>query len=283
MILSEYRTYFYEQLNALYPQEERVTFFKAFAEKFLEMQPVQIPISLNKELTGAEVAALNEALLKLKNHEPLQYILGETEFYGFPFKVAPGVLIPRPETEELVDWIYQDFKNKSDSISILDIGTGSGAIAVSLAKLIPETSVSAIDISTKALTIAKNNAVLNSVEVNWIEQDILSTTGLEQSYDVIVSNPPYVRDLEKVEIQPNVLNYEPHEALFVADDNALVFYKKIAELAFQSLKLNGILYFEINEYLGNEMLELVKNNGFEKVELRNDFAGKPRMLKAKRT
>ncbi|RXG15524.1 release factor glutamine methyltransferase [Leeuwenhoekiella aestuarii] len=283
MKLSEYRSYFYEQLIALYPQEERVTFFKAFAEKFLEMQPVQIPISLNKELTKAELELLNEALLKLKNHEPLQYIIGETEFYGFPFKVASGVLIPRPETEELVDWVYQDFKKNNASISILDIGTGSGAIALSLAKLITQASVSAIDFSTKALAIAKDNAELNSVKINWIEQDILSTGGLGQSYDVIVSNPPYVRNLEKVEMQSNVLKYEPHEALFVADDNALIFYKKIATLAFQSLKQNGILYFEINEYLGDETLELVKNSGFENVELRNDFAGKPRMLKAKRT
>ncbi|MFD2828459.1 peptide chain release factor N(5)-glutamine methyltransferase [Leeuwenhoekiella polynyae] len=283
MILGEYRTYFYKQLADLYPLEECVTFFKSFAEKFLGMQPVQIPISLNKELTEAELELFNEALLKLKKHEPLQYIIGETEFYGFPIKVASGVLIPRPETEELVDWVYQDFKKNNASISILDIGTGSGAIAVSLAKLITQASVSAIDFSTKALAIAKDNAALNSVKINWIEQDILSTGGLEQSYDVIVSNPPYVRNLEKVEIQSNVLNYEPHEALFVADDNALIFYKKIATLAFQSLKQNGILYFEINEYLGDETLELVKNSGFKNVELRNDFAGKPRMLKAKRT
>ena len=234
-------------------------------------------------MTEAELELFNEALLKLKKHEPLQYIIGETEFYGFPIKVASGVLIPRPETEELVDWVYQDFKKNNASISILDIGTGSGAIAVSLAKLITQASVSAIDFSTKALAIAKDNAALNSVKINWIEQDILSTGGLEQSYDVIVSNPPYVRNLEKVEIQSNVLNYEPHEALFVADDNALIFYKKIATLAFQSLKQNGILYFEINEYLGDETLELVKNSGFKNVELRNDFAGKPRMLKAKRT
>ena len=281
MTLSAYRTYFYEQLTAQYPQEERVTFFKAFAEKYLGMPPVQIPINLDRKLTETEVSQLNKSLLKLKEHEPLQYILGDTEFYGFPFKVAPGALIPRPETEELVDWVYRD--QDASTSSILDIGTGSGAIAVSLAKLLPKAVVSAVDVSKQALAIAQENAKLNSVEVHFIDQDILAVGDLKQNYDVIVSNPPYVRDLEKVEIQPNVLNYEPHEALFVPDDDALIFYKKIAALAYQSLKPNGILYFEINEYLGEETRELVKKSGFKSVELKTDFAGKPRMLKAKRT
>ncbi|WP_272985232.1 peptide chain release factor N(5)-glutamine methyltransferase [Leeuwenhoekiella blandensis] len=280
MTLKAYRTHFYKELEALYPQEEYETFFKFLVQEYLKLAAYEIPLNFQLKLDEAQRNLFDKALSRLQQNEPLQYIVASTEFYGFPFQLSPAVLIPRPETEELVDWIYTDFKNTS--CTILDIGTGSGAIAVSLAKLLPEAKVTAIDVSEDALKIAEANASSNAVNVQFIKQDILDCQALDRSYDVIVSNPPYVRDLEKVEIKANVLNYEPHLALFVEDQNALIFYKKIAELAIKALQPNGILYFEINQYLSAETVSLLKNIGFSQVELRYDFAGKPRMIKAQR-
>lgn len=280
MTLKAYRTHFYKELEALYPQEEYETFFKVLAQEYLKLAAYEIPLNFQLELDMVQRNLFDKALSRLQQIEPLQYIVASTEFYGFPFQLSPAVLIPRPETEELVEWIYTDFKNTS--CTILDIGTGSGAIAVSLAKLLPEAEVTAIDVSEDALKIAEANATSNAVNVQFIKQDILDCQALDRSYDVIVSNPPYVRDLEKAEIKANVLNYEPHLALFVEDQNALIFYKKIAELAIKALQPNGILYFEINQYLSAETVSLLKNIGFSQVELRDDFAGKPRMIKAQR-
>lgn len=280
MVLKEYRQQFYDALDALYPQEESETFFKILSQEYLKLAAFEIPLNFQLELTEAQQTYFDQALKRLEKFEPLQYIVGTTEFYGFPFVLSPDVLIPRPETEELVDWIYTDFKDQE--CTVLDIGTGSGAIAVSLAKVLPKASVSALDVSAKALKIAAENAMANAVNIKFIEQDILACETLAESYDVIVSNPPYVRDLEKTEIKPNVINYEPHLALFVPDDNALLFYRKIAELALKALQPNGILYFEINQYLGEQTVSLLKNIGFSKVELRSDFAGNPRMIKAQR-
>ena len=280
MTLKAYRTHFYKELEALYPQEEYETFFKFLVQEYLKLAAYEIPLNFQLKLDEAQRNLFDKALSRLQQNEPLQYIVASTEFYGFPFQLSPAVLIPRPETEELVDWIYTDFKNTS--CTILDIGTGSGAIAVSLAKLLPEAKVTAIDVSEDALKIAEANASSNAVNVQFIKQDILDCQALDRSYDVIVSNPPYVRDLEKVEIKAIVLNYEPHLALFVEDQNALIFYKKIAELAIKALQPNGILYFEINQYLSAETVSLLKNIGFSQVELRYDFAGKPRMIKAQR-
>ena len=280
MTLKAYRTHFYKELEALYPQEEYETFFKFLVQEYLKLAAYEIPLNFQLKLDEAQRNLFDKALSRLQQNEPLQYIVASTEFYGFPFQLSPAVLIPRPETEELVDWIYTDFKNTS--CTILDIGTGSGAIAVSLAKLLPEAKVTAIDVSEDALKIAEANASSNAVNVQFIKQDILDCQALDRSYDVIVSNPPYVRDLEKEEIKANVLNYEPHLALFVEDQNALIFYKKIAELAIKALQPNGILYFEINQYLSAETVSLLKNIGFSQVELRDDFAGKPRMIKAQR-
>ena len=280
MVLKEYRQQFYDALDALYPQEESETFFKILSQEYLKLAAFEIPLNFQLELTEAQQTRFDQALKRLKKFEPLQYIVGTTEFYGFPFILSPDVLIPRPETEELVEWIYTDFKDQE--WKVLDIGTGSGAIAVSLARVLPKASVTALDVSAKALKIAAENATTNAVNIKFIEQDILACETLEESYDVIVSNPPYVRDLEKAEIKPNVINYEPHLALFVPDDNALLFYRKIAELALKALQPNGILYFEINQYLGEQTVSLLKNIGFSKVELRSDFAGNPRMIKAQR-
>ena len=187
------------------------------------------------------------------------------------------MLIPRPETEELVSWILSNH-DSSTHLKILDIGTGSGCIAIALAKNLPNAQVFAIDVSEKALATAKNNADRNEVKVNFIKQDILNTENLEQSFDIIVSNPPYVRNLEKDEIKQNVLAHEPHLALFVEDQNALIFYDKIANLSQRHLNPNGQLYFEINQYLGKEMVQLLEQKGFSAIELRKDIYGNDRMV-----
>ncbi|WP_459211650.1 peptide chain release factor N(5)-glutamine methyltransferase [Aquimarina rhabdastrellae] len=280
MTLQELRTQFIAQLTPLYGEEEATTFFYWLTEAFLEMRRVDVAIAFSQELTSIEEERFNDATAKLLQYIPIQYIVGKTSFYGLEFNVNEHVLIPRPETEELVDWIIKDVRKQSNQeIKILDIGTGSGCIAISLANELPQATVSGIDVSEQALTTARVNAKENNVEVKFIQQDILNTEGIE-TYDIIVSNPPYVRDLEKEEIKQNVLAHEPHLALFVADDNALIFYRKITALAKESLTKEGSLYFEINQYLGKETKEMIEAKGFEKVSLKKDFFGNHRMIKA---
>jgi release factor glutamine methyltransferase len=234
------------------------------------------------EMDALQLLRWESAMAELKKQKPIQYILGETEFYGLPFLVNENVLIPRPETEELVALILAEGKGKREEgkVRILDIGTGSGCIPIALKKHLPEAEVSAIDVSEKALALAMKNAELNQVDFHFRLQDILATDDLESSFDIIVSNPPYVRHLEKIEIQPNVLQYEPHLALFVADDDALLFYRKIAALAQKHLTPKGKLYFEINQYLGKETVALVESFGFTEVRLHQDIYGNDRMVSA---
>lgn len=222
----------------------------------------------------------SEAIQRLEQHEPIQYIIGETVFFSIPFLVNKHTLIPRPETEELVAWILEDAKNKDRILKVIDVGTGSGCIAISLAKELIDAEVSAIDISEGALEVAKRNANTNTVHVNFAVQDILKVEKLSENYDVIVSNPPYVRELEKKMMQENVLAFEPETALFVDDKDPLVFYRKIAELALSHLKDEGYLYFEINEYLGLEMTELLRQIGFTNCLIKKDSYGKERMIRA---
>jgi release factor glutamine methyltransferase len=235
-------------------------------------------------LSDHEIQDWNQILDGLIDFTPIQYLLGRTEFYGLEFQVNGNTLIPRPETEELVQWILFDCERaqRTQPLRILDIGTGSGCIAIALAKNLPDAMVSAIDVSPEALEVAARNAVFNGVKVQFLQQDILETTDLATQYDIIVSNPPYVRELEKQEIKPNVLEHEPHLALFVADDDALVFHKKITQLALKHLAQDGKLYFEINQYLGTEMVELLKNLDFKSLNLRKDIYGNDRVLKADR-
>ena len=237
-------------------------------------------LDVNKEFSEKDISYWNTVLEKLKTQIPIQYILGTTHFYGLEFTVDENVLIPRPETQELVDWIIKLNCRISNNknIKILDIGTGSGCIAISLANNIPDSEVFAIDISEKALDVAKKNAILNKVPVTMLHKNILETTDLNQKFDIIVSNPPYVRNIEKSEIKPNVLDNEPHLALFVSDTEPLIFYKKIAELAAANLKINGQLFFEINQYLGKETQDLLKSIGLKNIELRKDIYGNDRMI-----
>lgn len=280
MQLKQYKSYFSEQLKSVYPQTEIDTFFFFLIEEYLELKRIDLTLRPDFEISSDKRILLDEALVRLKEEEPIQYILTKTEFYGLPFKVNQNTLIPRPETEELVEWIINEVDKNQESLSILDIGTGTGCIPISLKKHLPKTTVSTIDVSEEALKIAKQNAVLNKVEVFLMHQDILKTEELSGEFDIIVSNPPYVRELEKVEIKNNVLKNEPHLALFVEDNNPLIFYKKIADLAKNSLTKTGLLFFEINQYLGLETVEMLKNKGFTQIELRKDLFGNDRMIKA---
>ena len=282
MKLSQLKINFIAQLQGVYDKEEIHSFFYILCDFFLQFSRFEVSMSQHTMVYEITIARFEKVLLRLKTQEPIQYILGTTQFYGLTFKVNKHTLIPRPETEQLVDWILSNLHDRGSVLDILDIGTGSGCIAVSLAKNIPRARVSGIDISEKALEMAQENAVNNQVLVSFCEKDILETTALKNKYDVIVSNPPYVRQLEKKEMNANVLDYEPGFALFVTNEDPLLFYKKIAQLAFVSLKEKGWLYFEINEYLSLEMDVLLKDIGFANIEIKKDFREVPRMIKCQK-
>ena len=255
MKIKQYRTHFIQALLSIYDLGEAESFFYLILEE--KQQLKRIDLALNPDLTfsNAEIQLWNSILEQLQKEIPIQYLLGKTSFYGLDFEVNENVLIPRPETEELVEWIIQSQSSEGvgKKLEILDIGTGSGCIAIALAKNLPNAEVFAVDVSEKALATAQKNAIINEVNVTLLKKNILETDDLEQQFDLIVSNPPYVRELEKKEIKKNVLDNEPHLALFVADSDALVFYRKIAELAQKNLSPKGQLFFEINQYLGKEM------------------------------
>lgn len=277
MTLREYRKTFISTLESIYGQDEAESFFYMILEDKHQLR--RIDLALNDQvLTDAHFTEWNSVQNLLLQQIPIQYILGSAFFCGLKFKVTPAVLIPRPETEELVEWIANYAGSKE--ISVLDIGTGSGCIAISLAYKLPKASVSAIDISAKALDIAIENANSNNVKVDFHQADILVTNHLGKKIDIIVSNPPYVRELEKGEIKVNVLSNEPHLALFVPDNDALLFYKKIADLAIDALSPDGLLFFEINQYLGAETLEMLQHKGFI-AELKKDIYGNDRMICAR--
>jgi release factor glutamine methyltransferase len=308
MKIKQYRTHFIQALLSIYDLGEAESFFYLILEE--KQQLKRIDLALNPDLTfsNAEIQLWNSILEQLQKEIPIQYLLGKTSFYGLDFEVNENVLIPRPETEELVEWIIQSQKVEVRSgklemgsvklveeqsaklereqqirkINILDIGTGSGCIAIALAKNLPNAEVFAVDVSEKALATAQKNAIINEVNVTLLKKNILETDDLEQQFDLIVSNPPYVRELEKKEIKKNVLDNEPHLALFVADSDALVFYRKIAELAQKNLSPKGQLFYEINQYLGKEMMELLEKMNFQNIELRQDIYGNDRMIRGTR-
>ncbi|NER17626.1 peptide chain release factor N(5)-glutamine methyltransferase [Spongiivirga citrea] len=280
MKLTELKNIFHKELDAQYGSEEVSSFFFMLTEHHFGISRLSLALDNSLQISKEEETTLYLALSRLNNHEPIQYIIGQTHFFGLDFQVNQHTLIPRPETEDLVQWIIDDHQSLEQEISILDIGTGSGCIAISLAKNIQKAAVSAIDIDELTIDQAAENAQRNNVQVSFIKTDILGLDALVESYDIIVSNPPYVREQEKELMQKNVLQFEPDKALFVSDDDPLIFYKKIAELAFNSLSTNGKLYFEINEYLSEETKEVCEAAGFIKVTVKNDIFGKPRMIKA---
>ena len=292
MNIDEFRIDFKQQLAGMYEPEEVENLCFLTLEYVMKMNRVEVSLSRKMDISTSSLTQLNEVTSRLSLSEPIQYIIGSTEFYGMEFQVNPATLIPRPETEELVEWIVNDTKklaissqrdiekNITEKVTILDIGTGSGCIAISLAKNISNAHVEAIDISQDALATAYQNANKNEANVTFYNQNILEVETLEKRYNIIVSNPPYVRMLEKKEMRDNVLSNEPDSALFVSDEDPLVFYRKIGELAFKALEPQGSLYVEINEYLGSETVTLFEKIGFKKVSLRKDMFGKNRMIKA---
>ncbi|MDR1739705.1 MAG: peptide chain release factor N(5)-glutamine methyltransferase [Bacteroidales bacterium] len=275
-------TAFKQQLTALYPQEEASAIFYWCAEEILNKKRINIQ---QKDLVSeSELLKFFNALKRLKTGEPVQYVFGYTYFDGLKLKVTPDVLIPRPETEELVSIVSQHCIS-SGLFSIADLCTGSGCIALALAKRFPQAKITATDISIKALKIANENAVANDISnVKFIESDILkpapATLFEEEKCDIIVSNPPYVTETEKQAMHPNVVKHEPHTALFVPNDNQLKFYKAIAKHAVQYLSSDGKLFLEINENYDTQTAELLQQSGFSKVELIQDFRNKPRFLYA---
>ena len=280
MKLNELAEKFKTNLASIYEADEIQAIFLLCMEYYLKLNRQGYLLNKGLTLDPIVLSQIESVIAELITNKPIQYILGETTFYGLPFKVNESVLIPRPETEELVDWIIHTMKRNGQMESILDIGTGSGCIAISVKKHFPVAKVSAVDISSKALATAKQNALLNDVVVNFIEQDILQIQS-EQSqefYTVIVSNPPYITQLEKDQMHQNVLSNEPHSALFVSNEEPLIFYEAIANYALLNLAENGLLFFEINEYLGNQTVELLRHKGFINIELRKDMQGKDRMV-----
>ncbi|TXI67976.1 MAG: peptide chain release factor N(5)-glutamine methyltransferase [Flavobacterium sp.] len=278
MLLKQYKTHFFDSLKNIQDEQEIESFFFILTEYLHNIKRVDVALNPNFELSEDDVEKWNAILAELQLEKPIQYITGDAWFFRLRFEVNENTLIPRPETEELVEWILSSSIIHHPS-SILDIGTGTGCIPISLKTNLPKANVSAIDVSEKALEVAKRNAISNKVDISFIQADILEVEDLSQYFDIIVSNPPYVRNLEKEEIKKNVLDHEPHLALFVEDTDALLFYRKIAQLALKNLAPNGLLFFEINQYLGKETVELLENLGFKNIELKKDMYGNDRMIR----
>ena len=271
--------YIHNRLDSVYSAEEIREFARWMMEEVCHIPPYRLLVAddVLPDIQRQEICRIVDRLAK---QEPIQYILGYTEFCGLLFGLTPDVLIPRPETAELVHRVEADYKGKS--ASILDIGTGSGCIGISLAVLLPDAQVSALDISEEALRVARKNAGRNHVQIHFIRQDIRAASASDalSQYDCIVSNPPYIANREKKEMDRNVLDYEPHLALFVPDDDPLCFYRRIAQLGRLHLRKGGNLYFEINALYGKEILHLLKQENYKNMELIRDFYGKDRIIKA---
>lgn len=276
MNLSQLLHRFKEELKDVYEEEEVKSIFFISVEHLLQLRRSQLMLNWEKEPEPETLASFFRILEGLKAQKPIQYLLGEAFFYGSAFKVNEAVLIPRPETEELVDWILEE---KMPAPSVIDFGTGTGCIAISLKKHLKDASVTAVDISEEAIRTASENALINQTEVSFVHADIL-TFQSETKFDIIVSNPPYITEKERAEMQQNVLAHEPHLALFVTDERPLVFYEAVADFALGNLKESGSLFFEINEYMSKETIQMLRDKSFVFIELRKDMQGKDRMIRA---
>ena len=279
-LVRDIKKYYREQLCSIYDYEEANSLVSILLEYYFKIDRVKMALETDLRLSESEMLTFHFAVKDLLKNKPIQYIIGETEFCDLKFKVNENVLIPRPETAEMVYKIVNSQQSTVNShCSIIDIGTGSGCIAISLANAFPESQVFALDVSEEALKIAKENSISNNVNVNFINDDILNLKNIiETKFDIIVSNPPYVRELEKAEMHNNVLEWEPHKALFVSDNDPLIFYRGILEFAKSHLKENGEIWFEINEFLSKEMTDLCHELGFSDVNIYKDFRGKERIL-----
>lgn len=279
MNLKQLEQHFISETSVIYDAEESKSLFFILAEHFEGWSRSNVMINQELELNTEKADKYISVADELKKGRPLQYILGEAVFYGLRFKVNPSVLIPRPETEELVEWILDIIKKESFNVkSILDIGTGSGCIPIVLKKYLNDsTTVSALDVSAVSIAVAKENAFLNDTDILFIEEDILNYEGT-CNYDLIVSNPPYIKENERKDMHQNVLDHEPHLALFVSDERPLIFYEAIADFSLKHLNPYGRLFFEINEYLGAETRDMLQHKGFDSVIIKKDMQGKDRMI-----
>lgn len=270
--------------NALrehYPDSEALALAKMLLVEAFGFSTLELYGGKDKEISGKRLDVLNEMIARLKKNEPIQYVIGAEVFCGWTFEVNENVLIPRPETQELVHWIVADWKSDAPC-RILDVGTGSGCIAISLSKLLEGAEVEAWDISEGALRVARRNADRNEAQVLFRRVDVLKACTEDCRYDVIVSNPPYITESEKQDMDANVLDWEPHTALFVPDADPLLFYRRIAELGVSMLNEGGALYFEINRAYGEETVRMLEGLGYKQIELRKDNWGNDRMIKANR-
>ena len=270
-----------DALSGIYPPSEALSLAKMLLVEVFDFSTLELYGGKDKEISGKRRDVLDEMIRRLKKNEPIQYIIGVESFCGLTFEVNPSVLIPRPETQELVGWIAGDCEEK-EACRILDIGTGSGCIPVSLAHRLPKAEVESWDISEDALQVARRNAERNGVEVLFRQKDVLKASPDEARYDVIVSNPPYIAEKEKVDMEAIVLDWEASIALFVPDADPLLFYRTIAQLGFSMLKEGGALYFEINRAYGQETIQMLEAMGYKDIELRKDSWGNDRMMKAER-
>lgn len=280
MLLRDLRNLFHKDLNSVYPEAEIDSILDILLEHYMGIGRFILALQPRYSLTKEEEQPLIEALARLLDEEPVQYITGTAHFFGLDLKVNPNVLIPRPETEDLIRWILQDIKDHKQELKILDVGTGSGNIAISLAKQLPAAEVHALDISAEALETAKMNSETNEVNVKFIQGDIRNLDQLNGPFDIIVSNPPYVRISERRMMKDNVKKYEPWEALFVPDEAPLLFYELLSKFGKKNLVSGGALYLEINQYLGPEVQGLLSEGDYKNIELKSDIFGKDRMVKA---
>lgn len=281
MNYSQIKKIFHQQLKEIYIENEIDSLFFIALEYVTSISKIEYILQKEEEISEEKLIELKFILEELTKNKPIQYITKNAYFYGLNFYVNEKVLIPRQETNELVDWVLMSVTH-SKPIKILDIGTGSGCIAITLKKNLPLSEVFAIDISNEAIQVAQKNANNNEVEINFLQKNILEINDLKSNFDIIISNPPYVRELEKLEMAPNVLDNEPHLALFVPDNNPLLFYEKITEIALKNLTKDGMLFFEINQYLSEETKKMIENKGFKNVTLRKDLQENYRMILAKK-
>ncbi len=281
MTLEECRTNIIERLRRIYPQGESSWMARIIFEQLKGYSQVDLVMKADTEISDYIAAKVDSVVDRLLRHEPIQYIFGETQFYGIRLKVTPATLIPRPETEELVEMIVRDADGRRD-LQVLDICTGSGCIAIALARNLSFPSIEAIDISTDALEVARENSQLTRTHISFSEADALHLSLRPCSYDIIVSNPPYIAESERADMEANVLDYEPAVALFVPDSDPLRFYKAIAHASQNALKPGGRLYFEINPKYARELSDSLKSSGWSDVTLQRDSRGLYRFLSASR-
>ncbi|MDI3321818.1 peptide chain release factor N(5)-glutamine methyltransferase [Pinibacter soli] len=285
MTLNDHQQHLFSLLSGVYDSREAANIADWVLENITGWKKIDRVVNKHSELSAMQIAKLEQVSSDLLKHRPVQYALGEAWFYGMKFYVNEAVLIPRPETEELVEWVVNDFQNKQrDDFSILDIGSGSGCIPISMKKNLAWAAVNSCDVSQAALSVAMQNAKTLNTDVRFRQLDFLNAANWQQlgTFDVIVSNPPYIPNEEIVEMEKHVVDFEPHLALFVENENPLIFYKAIADFSAQHLKTKGTIYMETHMALANSVADIFTNERFETVQVRKDLQGKDRMVKVVR-